>query len=97
MKHAAVSWEAYWGDFALVFGSMLVLFSLLRTKMTEQWTRNLTVFAACFLVLGAVLTAGHDVNAYGNEHFEQAVLAVVVLVGTFYFLLRHFLRANRTK
>jgi hypothetical protein len=88
MALAAVSAEAFWGDFALVLGSVLVLFSLATTVMTEEWTRRMTFLGAIFLAVGAGLSAGPDFHAYGRKHFVQAAVAILVLASVLVLVVR---------
>jgi uncharacterized transporter YbjL len=88
MALAAVSAETFWGDFALVLGSLLVLFSLATTGMTEEWTKRMTYLGAILLAVGAGLSAGPDFHAYGKEHLGQAAVAILVLGSVLVLVVR---------
>lgn len=97
MALAAVSAATFWGDFFLVLGSVLALFGLVTTRMTEAWTLWVTGLSACSLALAAAIIAGPDVGAYGDKHHFQAGLAFGVLMGTLAFMLLSVLRAQLAK
>jgi hypothetical protein len=94
---ATVTVEGFWGDFALVMGALLILFSLMETGVTEAWTKWMTVIGASLLATGTILTVGSDLNAYAEKHIAQGALASVPFIVVGVLVPRRFFRAVRAK
>jgi hypothetical protein len=96
MVLAVVSWEAFWGDFCLVLGSVLALFSLVMTGMTTKGLKKMAAASAISLAVGAAFRGSSELHAYGNEHFGQALLAGGTLIGVVLYVIWRIARAQKS-
>jgi hypothetical protein len=74
-----------------------VLFSLVKTRMTEWWVTWMPALAAMSLAIGAALSVGSELHAYAARHVAQAVLAGVLIVVLVLFASVRFGRAIRAE